>query len=136
MSFAVKTIFIVLSIFFFGAWFANIYRRYALLKGKTKEIAAQLTFEKVEHNFRLRIWDEDRHIRTGATYAYEVDGVIYKKNCVVLDRNEPMPSVTKVVYHEKKPRRAYLPEFEGCCVKGLGTFLFIFGIMFLLVSLV
>ena len=126
----IVAIFYAFSLMLFSMLIGMLWYERGFRAERTGTVYAQLTEETVERKVRTSKWDEPKHKRTNAVYSYVVNGIQYHRSCSVIDRFKPMPSSTKLIYQQKKPKAAYLPEFEVCSSKVLNIALVIGGLIF------
>ena len=135
MDIIMPIILILLSAFYFVSWFRSRRNKNGFHEDLTETAVGQLTGEAVQRKVPSNSLSGKTHKKTTVTYAYQVEGVTYQCECVVLDRFQAMPASTRVIYQRKHPKLSYLPEFEEPDNKGMQPVLLTGGVFFLLMGL-
>ena len=135
MDIIIPIVLIALSAFYFVSWVRSRRSKNGFREDLTETAIGQLTGETVQRKAPSSSLSGKTHKKTTVTYAYQVDGVIYQCECVVLDRFQAMPASTRVVYQRKHPNISYLPEFEKPDEKGMQLIMVSGGVFFLLMGL-
>lgn len=135
MDIIMPIILILLSAFYFVSWFRSRRNKNGFHEDLTETAVGQLTGETVQRKVPSNSLSGKTHKKTTVTYAYQVEGVTYQCECVVLDRFQAMPASTRVIYQRKHPKLSYLPEYEEPDNKGMQPVLLTGGVFFLLMGL-
>lgn len=99
--------------------------------GKSEVTVGVLSHMEYEKNVKIHRWEDRGHKWICGTYTYIVDGIKFDAQCIVIDRSGALPSSTRVIYQSKRPRIAYLPEFQKAPREGGYSILFIFAAVFM-----
>ena len=98
--------------------------------GESEVTVGVLSHMEYKKNVKIQRWEDRGHNWIRGTYTYIVDGTKFAAQCIVIDRSGALPSSTKVIYQSKRPRIAYLPEFQKAPREGDYSILYFFAAMF------
>ena len=135
MDYIIPIFLFLLSGFYWMNWSQSRQRKNGFRKDLTETVIGQRTDEKVQRKARKKAFSDQTCKKTTVIYSYQVDGVTYACECVVLDHFQALPASTRVTYQRKNPQFSYLPDFEKPDEKGMQPMLLTGAIFFLLIGI-